>query len=233
VTNPFTQSQVQTMAQGQGFSAADAKTIAAIAMVESAYSAGGISYADADKEGDQHLTNAIYGYSYGLTQIRSMWSQNHTGEPRDASRLKDPKFNLNSACILRNKYGWEIWSTYNTGQYKAFLQGDFPPTPGTHVVTSGDTLIKITGKYTGFTWQELAAVNGLAKPYTIYIGQPLQLPVWDYKVQSGDNLTLIAKKYSKVTATDLATYNSIDNPNLIKPGQLIRIPDPLVLARQK
>jgi nucleoid-associated protein YgaU len=52
-------------------------------------------------------------------------------------------------------------------------------------------------------------------------------------VQSGDNLTLIAKKYSKVTATDLATYNSIDNPNLIKPGQLIRIPDPLVLARQK
>lgn len=230
MTNKFTQLQVQAMAQGQGFSAANAKIIAAIAMVESAYSEGGASYADADKEGDQALTNAIYGYSYGLCQIRSMWSQNHTGQPRDASRLKDPKFNLNSAYVLFSKYGWGQWSTYNNGQYQAFLPREFPPPKGVHVVVSGNTLIKITNQYTGFTWQQLAAANGLAKPYTIYINQALQLPVWDYTVQKGDTLSRIATTYTKVTAGDIATFNSLKNPDLIQPGQVLRIPHPVMLA---
>jgi LysM repeat protein len=229
VTNPFTQSQVQAMALQVGWKSADAKIIAAIAMVESAYSSNGISYADADKEGDQNLVNSVYGYSYGLTQIRSMWSQANTGQSRDSTRLKDPKFNLSSALTLFKQGGFGIWSTYNSGQYKAYLQGDYPPAPGTYVVVSGDSLVKIAGKYTGFTWQQLAQVNGLQKPYTIYIGQPLQLPVWDYHVQSGDTLTTIAAKYSKVTPTQLASYNSITNPNVIYVGQLIRIPDPLLL----
>jgi LysM repeat protein len=231
MTNKFTQAQVQAMAQAQGFLPEDAKVIAAIAMCESAYSEGGISYADADREGDQALTNAIYGYSYGLTQIRSMWSQNHTGQPRDASRLKEPNFNLNSAYVIFKKYGFSQWTTYNTNQYQAFLPKEYPPPPGVHVVLSGDTLIKITAKYSGFTWQQLAKVNGLVKPYTIYINQPLHLPVWDYTVQAGDNLTQIAKKYTKVTAGDISTYNSLDNPNLIRPGQVLRIPDPEVLPK--
>jgi len=217
------------MAEGQGFSHQDAKIIAAIAMVESAYSEGGQSYADADKEGDQALVNSLYGFSYGLTQIRSMWSQNHTGQPRDASRLKDPKFNLNSAYILFSKYGWSQWSTYNNGQYKAFLPREYPPPPGVHVVVSGNTLIKITALYTGFTWQQLAAANGLVKPYTIYINQPLQLPVWDYVVRPGDNLTKIALTFAKVSAGDIATFNNLKNPDYLQVDQVLRIPHPVML----
>jgi hypothetical protein len=193
MTNLLTQAQVQTLALKVGWKPADAKIIAAIAMVESAYSTGGRSYADADKEGDQHLANVDWGYSIGLTQVRSKRDQLETGRSRDASRLHDPEFNLRSALEIFNAQGFKAWTTFNNGQYKAYLPKDFPVPVGVHVVISGDTLSKIAQTYGTFTWQQLASVNGLVYPYTIYIAQPLQLPVFYYTVQPGDTLTGIAE----------------------------------------
>lgn len=47
--------------------------------------------------------------------------------------------------------------------------------PATYTVVSGDTLSGI-GQKTGKKWQDIAKVNGIASPYTIYPGQVLKLP---------------------------------------------------------
>lgn len=47
--------------------------------------------------------------------------------------------------------------------------------PATYTVVSGDYLVKI-GEKTGRKWQDIAAVNGIGAPYTIYPGQVLKLP---------------------------------------------------------
>jgi len=44
-----------------------------------------------------------------------------------------------------------------------------------YVVVSGDTLIRI-GNKTDRRWQEIADLNGVSHPYTIYVGQVLILP---------------------------------------------------------
>lgn len=231
MTNPFTQTQVRSLAQGVGWTLENSRIIAAIAMVESAYSINGRAYADADKEGDQNLITDIYGYSYGLTQIRSMYSQNGTGLTRDASRLKEPAFNLHSALIIWEKYRFAPWTTFNNGQYKAYLPDEYPAPAGFHVVISGDTLIKITQRYSssGFTWQQLAAANGLVSPYTIFINQKLQLPVWNYTVRPGDSLSGIAATQTKVTTQQLADYNQLADANVIQAYQLLKIPHPVMI----
>ncbi|MBB1253162.1 LysM peptidoglycan-binding domain-containing protein [Streptomyces sp. OF3] len=53
--------------------------------------------------------------------------------------------------------------------------GDKKP-GGTHTVTKGDTLYSIAVSYKGVTWQQLAAANRLAAPYTIVPGQRLTVP---------------------------------------------------------
>lgn len=47
--------------------------------------------------------------------------------------------------------------------------------PATYTVVSGDYLVRI-GEKTGKKWQDIAKVNGIAAPYTIYPGQVLRLP---------------------------------------------------------
>lgn len=47
--------------------------------------------------------------------------------------------------------------------------------PATYTVVSGDYLVKI-GEKTGKKWQDIASVNGIKAPYTIYPGQVLTLP---------------------------------------------------------
>jgi LysM repeat protein len=45
----------------------------------------------------------------------------------------------------------------------------------TYVVQRGDTLYRIARRY-GVTWQTLAALNGLANPNVIHVGQVLRVP---------------------------------------------------------
>lgn len=154
---------------------------AAIALVEApaGKNTEGLYQANFSAVGDQALANDTWGYSYGGFQIRSLRSQKGTGLIRDEDELLRPRFNCRSAIAIRRAWGgWGAWTTFSRGTYKAFLQDMFPPPPGTHVVMPGDTLEKIAEAISGghWVWQDLARVNGLSSPYTIYISQILALP---------------------------------------------------------
>lgn len=62
------------------------------------------------------------------------------------------------------------------GQVLKLTGGAAPaPAPATYTVVAGDYLVKI-GEKTGRNWQDIAKVNGIAAPYTIYPNQVLRLP---------------------------------------------------------
>jgi len=219
------QKDVEALCLKTGFPAAEARIAAAIAMTEAPYSEAGKSYSDFDLVGDQALANSVWGYSYGGFQIRSLISQRGTGGFRDALRLPEPAFNVNSALTIWKAQGFQPWTTYNTGQYKAFLQDLYPPPVGTYIVIPGDSLSKIASTLQIGLWQDLARVNGLHSPYTIYIGQALLLPWFEYVVRGGDTLSAIVYNYGEgVTIARVQLFNNILDANRIYPGQVIRIP---------
>lgn len=174
----LTQPQVYDLARKAGFTDANAKIASAIAMCEAPAMKDGIAHSDFHAIGDQALATDVWGYSYGGFQIRSLRAQKGTGGLRDEDILLDPLTNVRAAREIKLAQGWTAWSTYTGGQYKAYLQDQFPPPRGSYVVVSGDTLSGIAAKISGgkWTWQELAATNGIASPYTIKIGQLLLLP---------------------------------------------------------
>ncbi len=173
MTNLLTQAEVQQRCEAVGFSKWAARVASAIAMCE-APAEDGSAHADFDRIGDQSLANETWGYSYGGFQIRSIREQKGTGEYRDEDRLLRPRFNCKSALIIKRQQGWDAWSVYTSGMYKAYLQEEFPPPPNTYVVLSGDTLSKIGQKF-GLPWEEIARVNNLHSPYRLSIGQHLLL----------------------------------------------------------
>src|SRR6185503_5751618 len=118
VMNLFTQKQIESLCLSVGFSAGNARIASAIAMVEGA-AVGHAGYCDMDLVGDQDLVDAVFWYSYGAFQIRSLRSQMGTGGYRDQLRLPDPTFNCRSALIISTGSGFTPWATYNSGQYKA------------------------------------------------------------------------------------------------------------------
>ncbi len=96
----------------------------------------------------------------------------------------------------------------------------------TYTVQKGDTLSGIAAKY-GTTYQNLAAINGIADPNKIYPGQVLALSgsaqnASTYTVQKGDTLSGIAAKYG-TTYQNLAAINGIADPNKIYPGQVLKL----------
>lgn len=174
MVNLFTQDEVRELADRVAFGPRNAKIASAIAMCESAYAQDGKSYANADAVGDQDLADSTWGYSYGLFQVRSLRSQKGTGKIRDEERLLDPEFNAKSAHAIFKSQGWNAWSVYTKGMYKAYLQDMFPPPKNAYIVVSGDTLSKI-GQKTGTDWRKLAEWNNIKSPYTIFIGQVILL----------------------------------------------------------
>lgn len=119
-------------------------------------------------------------------------------------------------------------------------------TAKTYTVQPGDYLLSIARKF-GLNWQDIAKLNGVAWPYTIYAGQVLKLPggaqsVPDqpaptnptqapepkpssktYVVKSGDYLVALGKKFG-ISWQKLASVNGIGWPYIIYPGQVLRIP---------
>src|SRR5262245_31166078 len=178
MVNLYTQEQVRQLAVRVGFTAINARIASAIAMAEAPYQKDGKSYVDFDAVGDKALANNVWGYSYGGFQVRSLRAQKGTGEIRDELALPDPHFNVTSARRIKLQLGWTAWSTYASGMYKAYLQDLYPPPPNTYVVVGGDTLSTIAAKLSDgkWTWKQLADANGIRSPYTIKIGQRLQLP---------------------------------------------------------
>jgi len=101
----FTDAQLAGLVLGVGFSQQAAITAVAIAIRES----GGNS----DAVGDTTLTNATWGPSIGLFQIRSLNSQKGSGGERDEVANKDPVTNAKHAyAISGGGVNWKPWSTY-------------------------------------------------------------------------------------------------------------------------
>ena len=120
----------------------------------------------------------------------------------------------------------------------------------THTVQAGENLFRIALRY-GFTANYLAAVNGIADPTRIYVGQVLTIPDASappapapaspepapaapaepapvanplyHTVQRGEHLSAIAQRYG-LSWTDLATANNLANPSRIYAGQQLVIP---------
>jgi hypothetical protein len=107
----LTPGQIYALAIDVGLSADKALVATAVALAES----GGRT----DAVGDVALQDAKWGPSIGLWQIRSLKEQSGTGGPRDATRLKDPRFNAQAMrAISGNGQSFNPWSTYKDGAYK-------------------------------------------------------------------------------------------------------------------
>lgn len=171
----FTQTEVRGMLHNLGMTKMNARIGAAITMCEAPAYGTDMPSADFALIGDQALANDVWGYSYGGFQIRSLRSAKGTGGIRDEERLLEPIFNCQSAKAIHDSVGWKAWSTFTSGQYQAYLPIMFPPPPNTYTVLAGDTLTGIAEKL-AIDWTELARLNNLHDPYTIYIGQHLVLP---------------------------------------------------------
>lgn len=230
MTNLRTQKQTFDLAKAAGFDNANAEIAAAIAMAETNTIKDGHAYCDFDAVGDESLVTSTWGPSYGAWQVRSLNAQKGTGQYRDALRLPDPAFNASSAHTIWKNAGGSFtpWSTFTSGAYKAYLQTAVynPPTTlpaGTYMVVGGDSLSKI-GSKTGYEWRLIAALNNLVSPYTIYIGNVLILPDWNYTVKSGDYLSKIANEQAEVTWQRIAEYNKLADPNKLVVGQVLKIP---------
>jgi LysM repeat protein len=221
--NTFTQQQIEDMLVETTMPRISAHIGSAIAMTE-APANGKPGYCDMDMVGDQALADALWGYSYGVFQVRSLRSHKGTGQYRDELKLPNPAFNCRSAMLIWQGQGFSPWSTYKSGRYKAYLSDLFPPAPGTYVVVAGDSLSAI-GTKLKIPYLQLAQLNGLIPPYLLHIGQVIRLPYVTYKVVTGDTLSVIATLWGGgLTYTQLAAYNDISDPNALTVGQIIKIP---------
>lgn len=228
MTNLMTQKEVTALARANGFTAKASVTAGAIAMTETLTFLNGKQYCDFDLVGDQRLADDVWGYSYSAWQIRSLRADKGTGRLRDEEQLRDPAFAARSAyAIYKGRdYRWVDWSTYNSGAYLGFM-GDDPVAAvpvGTYRVTGGDSLSKI-GSRQGYRWQDIATVNHIKSPYTIYPGQVLLLPDFSHTITRGETLTSIAAKYgTNLTAARLAEYNQLPLNGKLSVGQTVKIP---------
>ncbi len=117
----------------------------------------------------------------------------------------------------------------------------------THVVQAGENLFRIALNY-GLSVDYLAAVNGIANPRQIYVGQVLIIPesgapaappppaasaapaaapapaTTVHTVQGGETLASIGRRYG-VSWTAIANANGLANPNHIYVGQQLIIPN--------
>ncbi len=115
--------------------------------------------------------------------------------------------------------------------------------PATYQVRAGDTLSGIAFRF-HTSWQTLAAINHLANPNALYVGQVLKLsptsqPVTaaanqpapasttaaggHYTVQAGNTLGGIAARFHTTWQT-LAALNHLANPNIIEVGEVLTLP---------
>jgi hypothetical protein len=107
--------QLMSMIAKGGFSGKALKTAYAISIAES----GGRS----DAKGDVGLQDEKWGPSIGLFQIRSLKKWKDYNDPyRDASRLKDPTFNIEAAWKKSNQgTSFKAWSAYTNGAFAKHL----------------------------------------------------------------------------------------------------------------
>jgi LysM repeat protein len=104
-----------------------------------------------------------------------------------------------------------------------------------HVVKAGESLSSIGQEY-GVSWLDLATLNGIEPPGTIYVGQRLSIPRGSetseaslptaevtHKVQRGENLYRIGRLYD-LSWKQIAQANGISDPSQLHEGQVLKIP---------
>lgn len=98
------------------------------------------------------------------------------------------------------------------------------------VVKPGNTLSYLAGRF-HTTVSTLAALNHIANPNLIYVGEVIKLPVLThfgsctsvtYRVTRGQNLTAIARHFD-TSVSALMNRNHIQDPDLIWVGQLLHV----------
>jgi membrane-bound lytic murein transglycosylase D len=97
----------------------------------------------------------------------------------------------------------------------------------THIVRRGDTLGEIADKY-GLDVKAVASSNNLRKPYTLSVGQRLEIPAEGgarrgitYTVKSGNTLEAVAELFG-VSGSDIKSWNGLRSGKL-KDGQKLEI----------
>ena len=120
-----------------------------------------------------------------------------------------------------------LGSRYQEVQNKINAESNSSSSTSTYTVKPGDTLSEI-GQSLGVDWKEIASLNGIGAPYTIYAGQTLKVPSSGatsskrtYTVKSGDTLSGIGQKLG-VNWKDIANKNGISSPYTIYPGQVLK-----------
>ncbi|MES2546589.1 MAG: peptidoglycan DD-metalloendopeptidase family protein [Pseudomonadota bacterium] len=89
--------------------------------------------------------------------------------------------------------------------------------PDTYVVKKGDTLFSIGLEY-GFEYKEIAAANNIIEPYTIHIGQKLNLAGLKAKSDAADNEPAQNQTEDGVVVTPIGTDPAVKSAE-IKPGE--------------
>ena len=90
-------------------------------------------------------------------------------------------------------------------------------------ISKGDTLYSISRQY-GVPLKQLISINNLQAPYTLKIGQKLQLPTKQYhSVKKGDTLYSISRQYD-VDVTSLSKLNQLTTPYALAVGQELFLP---------
>lgn len=103
-----------------GFRGDALATIVAIAGAESGYDTDAVG--DQTRAGEPTSDGRIWGPSIGLLQIRSINEENNTGRERDASRLTDPAFNMQSGYkISSGGTKFTPWSVFRSGAHRRHL----------------------------------------------------------------------------------------------------------------
>lgn len=106
--------------------------------------------------------------------------------------------------------------------------------PVVYIVNAGDNLSSIATQF-DVSWQEIAAANNIAAPFTIYRGQRLVIPgvtptpaptaeVTRHVVQVGETMSAIAVRYG-VTVQAILQANNLTDPNYLRVGQELVIPE--------
>lgn len=92
-----------------------------------------------------------------------------------------------------------------------------------HTVRKGDTLYAISRRY-NVPVRDLISTNRLRAPYTLSVGQQVQVPSAQvYVVKKGDTGYSISRRFG-VNVSELMRVNSIKAPYTLEIGQQLRLP---------
>ena len=116
----------------------------------------------------------------------------------------------------------KIWLTLITVFMLTSCGSFWSSTSSEHVVSKGDTLYNISKRY-DIPLRDLIDFNNLKPPYTLKIGQTLQIPVSNFHiVAKGDTMYNISKRYD-MTVENLAKINDIHPPYTLMIGQRLAL----------